>query len=187
MGPLQAFKFSWSFLGRIVTFHFSRDERFHYLESENSKEDDVGVDISKPYMFARTAGYDLIQRERSRQVEEEGRTAEMDSCHTKGELFWAAKTYEIITNENHDEVVASGSWPWDMKWFKPKDRKSNLIRAGALVEAEIDRFDALTEKVQISDPYRKQLICALSRITKKLNIALSAENRTVEALKTDEE
>lgn len=38
MGPLQTFKFSWSFLGRIVTFHFSRDERFHYLETEMRKD-----------------------------------------------------------------------------------------------------------------------------------------------------
>lgn len=35
-------------------------------------------------------------------------------------------------------------WPWDMKWWKPsKDPIKNLIKAGALIAAEIDRLQSI--------------------------------------------
>ena len=30
---------------------------------------------------------------------------------------------------------------WDSEWWKPKDRRRDLIRAGALIVAEIERLD----------------------------------------------
>jgi len=33
------------------------------------------------------------------------------------------------------------AWPWDPKWWKPKDRRRDLVRAAALIIAEIDRHD----------------------------------------------
>lgn len=32
-------------------------------------------------------------------------------------------------------------WPWARCGWKPKDRRSNLVRAGALIAAELDRMD----------------------------------------------
>jgi hypothetical protein len=32
-------------------------------------------------------------------------------------------------------------WPWLSKWWKPKDRRRDLVRAAALVIAEIERLD----------------------------------------------
>ncbi|NPW56957.1 hypothetical protein HPR97_34090, partial [Pseudomonas aeruginosa] len=32
-------------------------------------------------------------------------------------------------------------WPWDEEWWKPKSARENLVRAGALVLAEIERLD----------------------------------------------
>jgi hypothetical protein len=40
---------------------------------------------------------------------------------------------------NHEKGVPMG-WPWDATWWKPKDRRSNLIRAGALMLAEKERL-----------------------------------------------
>lgn len=35
-------------------------------------------------------------------------------------------------------------WPWDNKWWKPSDDPiKNLIKAGALIAAEIDRLNAI--------------------------------------------
>ena len=38
-------------------------------------------------------------------------------------------------------------WPWDMKWWKPSDEDPirNLVKAGALIAAEIDRLQRRTE------------------------------------------
>lgn len=32
-------------------------------------------------------------------------------------------------------------WPWDDVWWKPKDPRTNLVKAGALILAEIERMD----------------------------------------------
>lgn len=32
-------------------------------------------------------------------------------------------------------------WAWHSRWWKPKDRRCNLVRAGALIVAEIERLD----------------------------------------------
>jgi hypothetical protein len=35
------------------------------------------------------------------------------------------------------------NWPWDAKWWKPSvDHVRNLVKAGALIAAEIDRMIA---------------------------------------------
>lgn len=41
-----------------------------------------------------------------------------------------------------EELVARRySWPWDEEWWKPsEDPVRNLVKAGALIAAEIDRL-----------------------------------------------
>jgi hypothetical protein len=86
-----------------------------------------------------------IEAERRRQVEEEGWTAEHDDTHANGALAGAAACYLV-----HDQpwerqwtgdMPLSCRWPWHPRWFKPKDRRRDLIRAGALLVAEIERID----------------------------------------------
>ena len=75
-------------------------------------------------------GASLIVRERQRQQYVEGYTAEHDQYeHNAGELARAGQAYE------HNDVRL---FPWAMQWWKPKDLRSNLIRAGALYQAEMD-------------------------------------------------
>ncbi len=40
-------------------------------------------------------------------------------------------------------------WPWEEVWFKPSpDQVRNLVKAGALIAAEIDRINRETSKVE---------------------------------------
>jgi len=85
-----------------------------------------------------------VWRERVRQIESEGWTHEHDDAHDAGQMVAAACTYALETT--FDGAAAKGRWfgmlwPWDRKWFKPKDRRRDLIRAAALIVAEIERLD----------------------------------------------
>lgn len=82
------------------------------------------------------SGASLILRERERQIDEEWYSPEHDDRYTKGQLYIAAECYACLD----DYLEAPDLWPWDKKLWKPKDRISNLVRAGALLAAEIDRL-----------------------------------------------
>ncbi len=95
-------------------------------------------------------GIELIAIERKRGIEAEGWTAEHDDTHTKGELLTAAIAY--ATAAQHQEIhgpradmdfVRQMYWPFEASWWKPKDMEKNLIVAGALIAAEIDRIRRL--------------------------------------------
>lgn len=94
-------------------------------------------------------GIESIAAERRRQIEAEGWTPEHDDEHCVGELAAAAASYALARNECDSALV---SWPWAMKWWKPKDRRSNLVRAGALIAAEIDRLDSLPRSTAWTAP-----------------------------------
>ena len=82
-------------------------------------------------------GRELIAEERERQQTKEGWDAGHDDEHELGELGRAAYCYE-----KHPPGLASQplDWPWQTADWKPKDRLRNLVRAGALYQAEIDRL-----------------------------------------------
>lgn len=77
----------------------------------------------------------LAERERQKAVE--GWTPEHDDAHASKELAHAAACYAIGSRLYN----GIDFWPWDDKDWKPKDRRSNLIRAAALILAEIERLD----------------------------------------------
>jgi hypothetical protein len=81
-----------------------------------------------------------VLAERLRQVEEEGWTPEHDDQHNVRELSAAAECYAGAASK-HDGCPAI--WPWDEAWWKPKDYRHNLVKAGALILAEIERLDRL--------------------------------------------
>jgi hypothetical protein len=95
-------------------------------------------------------GIELIAAERKRQVKK-GWTAKHDSGHTDGELSMAASVYaEIASHRTHprrplpllDAVKeASDRWPWNGDELKAEfDPIENLVKAGAMIAAEIDRL-----------------------------------------------
>lgn len=75
-----------------------------------------------------------IAAERRRQVEAEGWTPEHDDGHGRGEMADAAACYA-------SPGAFSFFWPWDEIWWKPTTRRRDLIKAAALIVAEIERLD----------------------------------------------
>ena len=88
------------------------------------------------------SGVDLIKEERERQLAKEGFTPEHDSQWAYGELRHAAVTYLLTLDVplNMSSSQATFWWPWHYDEYKPGTDLSNLVRAGALIAAEIDRL-----------------------------------------------
>lgn len=96
------------------------------------------------------SGIDLITAERRRQVSEEGWTPEHDAGHADGTLATAAVCYALprkLRDETCTELECGGRyvmtprlWPWHPDWYKPGEPLRDLVRAGALIAAEIDRL-----------------------------------------------
>ena len=95
---------------------------------------------------------DDIVAERKRQIENEGCTPQHDDNHFRGELALAASCYayagsvetgrEAVLGQPHsgtDFIIRL--WPWSWEWWKPTDRRRDLVKAGALIVAEIERLD----------------------------------------------
>lgn len=88
--------------------------------------------------WMRKAETDVIA-ERRRQIEQEGWTPEHDARHAAGDLADAAACY-ASTDRDLRHGVPFG-WPWSAAWWKPTDRRRDLVKAGALIIAEIERLD----------------------------------------------
>ena len=90
-------------------------------------------------------GMKRIEAERKRQLDEEGFDASHDDeQHSWGDLSDAAWCYERA--ESKDAPIPM-DWPWEERWWKPKDRIRNLERAGALYMAEADKARRKAERV----------------------------------------
>lgn len=91
-------------------------------------------------------GAALIATERQRQVEQEGWTPEHDDEHDTGEMMSVARAYLYHAHAILDGVKGGYetppmAWPWDARWWKPADPIRSLVKAGALIAAEIDRLN----------------------------------------------
>lgn len=97
------------------------------------------------------SGTELIAEERQRQIEVEGWSPKHDDRHRQGEMVKAARCYahlaesgarlgDQILQEGYQNQEAPNLWPWAAKWWKPKDPVRDLVRAAALIAAEIDRL-----------------------------------------------
>lgn len=84
-----------------------------------------------------------VLAERRRQVTEEGWTPAHDDAHSNFELSAAAACYALRAPlpHDHDDLGVPMQWPWSQEWWKPKGPRSDLVRAGALILAEIERID----------------------------------------------
>ena len=102
---------------------------------------DASPQVRPELMWSSQAVLD-IAAERRRQIEAEGWTPEHDDAHKGGGMAFAAAAYAAHA---HGGPAMSGSlWRWTgwaSKWFKPKNARADLVRAGALVVAEIERLD----------------------------------------------
>ena len=79
-----------------------------------------------------------VLTERQRQISVEGWTPEHDDKERlPDELALAAASYVCADEQNAPPAI----WPWDWSWWKPSDRRRNLVKSGALILAEIERLD----------------------------------------------
>ena len=116
-------------------------------------------------------GIELITEERARQISDENWTAAHDDDHENGELARAAATYALPKTHRKMEarkeirdaargcsdpempypvmVTVPNLWPWEAEWWRPTpdNRVRELVKAGALIAAEIDR---LTRAVEVN-------------------------------------
>lgn len=121
------------------------------------------LDEFVPAVNQRNNAIDDISDERRRQIEVEGfATGRDDIEHANGELARAAAWYAIgaqchswsdVLGPDDPGCVAHElfvddfyGWPWAYRWWRPKNRRRDLIRAAALIVAEIERLDRLAEK-----------------------------------------
>ena len=103
------------------------------------------------------SGTELIAAERTRQITKEGWTRSHDDQHASGEMNDAAISYAMAAAKQARgnggaeylkslQSAAMVPWPWEAEWWKPDDDPiRNLVKAGALIAAEIDRLQRLPE------------------------------------------
>lgn len=99
-----------------------------------------------------------IRDERYRQVDVEGFDAQRDDEYDDGFLSRCAAAYAV------EGIVWSHIpttlWPFDGWHYKPTTRRRNLIKAAALIVAEIERLDraARTQMCRCTDLGRNQAV-----------------------------
>ena len=91
-------------------------------------------------------GCGLIAKERDRQINELGYDVKHDELYSNNQLANAAICYAMTSDDRQFENEEGASldvvlWPWEESDFKPtpNDRIRELVKAGALIAAQIDR------------------------------------------------
>jgi hypothetical protein len=68
-----------------------------------------------------------------------GYYAEHDDLHQQGEIVQMGVAYACRASE--DFIPSDVAWPWDEPMAEQKDARNDLLVAGALIVAEIERLD----------------------------------------------
>lgn len=98
------------------------------------------------------SGIELIAEERQRHIDKEGYTDSHDDEHDKDEIAIAAACYAMPKRKRKYvkkwkclAQYVPKKWPWDFRDWKetPDDRIRELVKAGALIAAEIDRLQRI--------------------------------------------
>lgn len=120
----------------------NRNELWSASVRESSFAAPTGLEARQQQSKMKT-GTELIADERARQINSEGWSAEHDDSHVSGEMLDAGLSYiyASINLGNKTMQKPPREWPWAANWWKPADnRVRNLVKAGALIAAEIDRL-----------------------------------------------
>lgn len=89
---------------------------------------------------------DEIAAERKRQIEKEGWSSDHDDTHDRGEMALAAAAY--AKNAAGPGPIPKPLWPWSYEWWRPTTPRRDLIKAAALIVAELERLDRITAPAQ---------------------------------------
>lgn len=112
------------------------------------------VDLCGTWAPGRSRAINAVLEERRRQIDGEGFTPEHDDQHADRSLARAAACYAeqyigrawMVDDkseglESYQDDETPDNWPWGEGWWKPKDPRRDLVRAAALLIAEIERLD----------------------------------------------
>lgn len=125
----------------------------HALEEAEQLANWMERECHRACTSRRSQGAEDIAAERLRQINEEHWNPEHDDDHDDYQLSRAAMAYVEHAREQGPRprkvaehivaLIVGRWWPWDMEWWKPRDPRRNLVRAGALIAAEIDRLQRM--------------------------------------------
>ncbi|HFP9442292.1 TPA: hypothetical protein ACHOZM_004994 [Raoultella ornithinolytica] len=118
------------------------DKRFDALKPWGKHR----ADVLKAYIehlesHTLTAAATDVLAERQRQITAEGWTPGHDDEYEHGELADAAGCYALSSELFDCAGEPPRPWPWPDEWWKPTNRRRDLVKAGALILAEIERID----------------------------------------------
>lgn len=99
------------------------------------------------WVRANSAVQDVVA-ERQRQIASEGYSTESDDNYIDGDLAAAAGSYALHAHDVDKAKLgfAPAWWPWTRDSWKPTTPRNDLVKAGALILAEIERIDRSADK-----------------------------------------
>lgn len=108
------------------------------LNIADQRVDDLEAEVARSVGAASPAARAIIT-ERGRQIAIEGYKPERDDCYSFGELAMAAAAY--AASAGGGRAIARKLFRWDDVHWKPSTPRRDLVKAGALILAEIERID----------------------------------------------
>lgn len=145
----QATAQAWWYEDSTGCFHMSLD-----MEAGERRKRDLGVAINYLYgapIEHQPAAWRDVVAERQRQIEVETFDASHDDMATRGQLAGAAACYALTAAQHWAASQGVETfWPWDKQWWKPGDKRRNLVKAAALLLAEIERLDRIDNGTSIT-------------------------------------
>lgn len=113
---------------------------------------DIIDEMKAAQAAATTPAWNDVQTERRRQIEAEGWTQDHDDKHGGGQMARAAACYALAgscaPSDQTAAMLVSLAWPWTPEWWKPTTSRRDLVKAAALILAEIERLDRATAPTQ---------------------------------------
>ncbi len=135
-GTLLAERDDWDGRGQLIGKQTARIKLLEETVSRLSKASTLEFGYQVIGTCRQRVVKDVVE-ERQRQLTGEGFDVHHDAKYTKNELVRAAVCYALPAAMR----VNAKFWPWAKKWWKPKDRRRDLVRAAALLIAELERMD----------------------------------------------
>lgn len=124
---------------RPLSDFLSKHKAYDLMASLKSAADNHTTKVGGAPENAVTDAARDVLAERQRQLDAEGWTPAHDDKYKKDELPRAAMCY--LMNPACDAKIPHPRWPWKFSWWKPTTYRRNLVKAGALIIAEIERID----------------------------------------------
>lgn len=117
--------------------------------------DDMNIQLKDAKATPEGFVFNDVFAERKRQIDQEHYSHEHDDEYDQNELIRAASSYlsHVIGRgwvfketcpETYQDEEAPDLWPWDLDFWKPKNPRCDLVRAAALIIAEIEKIDRIT-------------------------------------------